>query len=208
MSASGVCTQLEICFTKGDKFWEVTVEGSRTATRQGIIGAECAAEGKDHSSEQTAQALATAQGAAKRELGYFDSVQLSGMTLPDGPFLYLDIDDDDEPLDEDERDLVEISSSLDHLLAGVALNRVDEGEEFLARHGNDISSHRLLCTLYAAMMCGHDAIASELSEYVAADTTRGDPGVEPVIYLCWTLLCVGWCASTESTLICVPAQAT
>jgi predicted DNA-binding WGR domain protein len=194
--ASGISTRLEICDTNGDKFWEVTVEGPSTTIRQGLIGAECAAEDKVHNDEPSAQVFATSQAAAKRELGYFDSVQLSGRTVPDGPFLYLH-DDKDEPVDENERDFVEIPSSVDHLLAGVALNRVDEVEEFLARHGNDISSHRLLCALYAAMMCGHDEIASELSKYVAAaKTTHGDPGVEPVTYLCWTLLCVGWCASS------------
>jgi predicted DNA-binding WGR domain protein len=87
MSASGVCTRLETCDTNGDKFWEVTVEGSSTAIRQGLIGAECAAEDKAHSDQQTAQAFATAQAAAKRALGYFDSVQLLGRTVPDGPFL-------------------------------------------------------------------------------------------------------------------------
>jgi hypothetical protein len=91
---------------------------------------------------------------------------------------------------------------VDHLLAGVALNRVDEVREFLTRHGSDISSQRLLSALYAAMMCGHDVIAFELSKYAAAaKTTRGDPGVEPVIFLCWTLLCVGWCATTEDATL-------
>jgi hypothetical protein len=77
--------------------WEVTVEGSSSTTRQGLISAECAAEDKGQNDKQTVQAFATAQAAAKRDLGYIDSVQLLGSNLDEE-----EISDkvEDEPLDK------------------------------------------------------------------------------------------------------------
>jgi hypothetical protein len=166
-------------------FWKITVDGSNTtvclrARHGGFFGDHRTTQSTQHEDDDTADTFSKEQIAEKLKEGY--SVVVAG---------------DEEASDDDtgdEKTRPEIAeASVDHLLVAVAFNRTEEVKAFLAENVYKLSGDRLLVAVYAAMMCGNDVIAHELCKFLASNVERTNPSIEPVLYLCWTLLCAGWC---------------